>query len=313
MNVWNGIAEFPAERNPVVATIGNYDGMHLGHQAILHEVRLDAHRRGLASLLITFDPHPLSVVAPDKQPSLLQTRQQKLDSLARSGPSDVLIIAFNREIAALSGEQFFSDLLGDRVRFAAIHVGENFRFGRRRSCDQVSLQRIGGWRGFSAHCVPSLRLNGETVSSSVIRAAVSDGRVERAGRMLGRPFSVVGLVVRGDGRGRGLSFPTANLEVTNDLLPARGVYVAETVVGARPHPSVVNVGVRPTFDGRRLVVEAHLLDYDGDLYGEQVELRFLARIREEMRFADAGELTAQIARDRDAAALFFRDAAAESG
>jgi riboflavin kinase/FMN adenylyltransferase len=187
-------------------------------------------------------------------------------------------------------------------------VGESFRFGRAREGDVARLRRIGAAQGFEVHVVRPVLRDGETASSSIIRAAVSAGQVERARRLLGRPFELQGRVVRGDGRGRRLRYPTANVEVENELYPSNGVYITETVVLATRFASLANVGTRPTFLGRTRTVESHLLDYEGDLYDEPLSLRFLARIRDEMRFANASELADQIARDRAAAESYFQQA-----
>ncbi|HKQ59765.1 MAG TPA: bifunctional riboflavin kinase/FAD synthetase [Candidatus Polarisedimenticolaceae bacterium] len=304
MRVWNSIEDFGAQPGSAVATIGNFDGVHLGHQAILARV-VAAAASDRHALLITFDPHPLAVVAPERRPKQLQTRRQKLDALEARGLSDVLIVPFTPAVAALSGERFFEELLGPHVRLTALYVGEDFRFGRERQGDLELLRRLGGRRGFAAHVVPPVIVDGQPVSSSAIRAAALAGDVERARRLLGYPFTLAGEVVRGEGRGRTLQFPTANIAVENELVPRAGVYITETRVLAARWPSVTNVGFRPTFGGGRFSVEAHLLDFDGDLYREQAELSFLARLRDERRFPSAHELADQIARDRSAAESYF--------
>jgi riboflavin kinase / FMN adenylyltransferase len=305
VNVWNELDAFPTGREPLVATIGNFDGVHLGHRAILASVTAAAKARSARSLLITFDPHPLAVVAPSRRPRLLQTRRQKLETLEDARIDGVLILPFDRELASLDGESFFGEFLAQRLQFASVHVGRNFRFGRARGGDLRVLEAIGRDRGFSVVGVPPVEIAGETVSSSAIRAAIEEGDVERARAMLGRPFAVTGEVIRGDGRGRTLEFPTANLAVENETIPRRGVYVTETVAFASRFPSVTNVGVRPTFGGTTLSVETHLLDVDEDLYGERLEVRFLARLRDERTFRGAAELADQIARDRAAASSYF--------
>ncbi len=305
MIVWYGIERFPAGAPPVVATIGNYDGVHLGHRAILASVVSSARGLGARSLLITFEPHPLAVVAPSRRPKLLQTRRQKLDSLEDAGLDGVLVLRFDRGLAALTGAQFFESFLRGHVSPRAIHVGDSFRFGHDRAGDVSLLRRLGGELGFEVVGVPPVIVDDEVVSSSAIRRAVEQGEVERARRMLGRPFALTGEVVGGEGRGRTLDFPTANLDVENEMVPLRGVYVTEALVLSSRFGSVTNVGVRPTFGGDALVVETHLIDFDDDLYGERIEIRFLARLRDERRFAGPAELADQIARDRAAATAYF--------
>jgi riboflavin kinase/FMN adenylyltransferase len=307
MRIFNGIDRLAELPGPLAASIGNYDGVHLGHQEILKRVVSEANRLGNPSMLITFDPHPAAVVAPERRPRHLQTRRQKLDSLEATGLTDLLILAFTPDLAALSGEEFFTKVLAPHIRFASIHVGDNFRFGRDRGADVATLRRIGESAGFVVDGVPPVQLDGMPVSSSAIRKAVELGRVEQASRMLGRPFGVLGEVVPGDGRGTEIQFPTANIAVENEMIPAVGVYVTETQALASRHRSVTNVGVRPTFGGREVIVETHLLDFDDDLYTERIEVRFLARIRDELRFANAVELGDQIARDLAAAEAFFEN------
>jgi len=305
MNVWNALESFPTGREPIVATIGNFDGVHLGHQAILASVARESRARRAPSLLVTFDPHPLAVVAPGRRPKLLMTRRQKLEVLESAGLDGVLVLPFDRELAAMTGEEFFSDHLAARIRFASVHVGRNFRFGQARSGDLRLLEAIGAAGGFAVEGIPPVEIDGETVSSSAIRIAVEDGEVERAAAMLGRAFALTGEVVRGEGRGRSLDYPTANLAVDNEMIPRRGVYVTETIVLASRFPSVTNVGVRPTFGGTRLCVETHLIDVEDDLYGERIEVRFLARLRDEIRFDGPAALSDQISRDLAAAHGFF--------
>lgn len=305
MIVWNGMERYPHGAAPVVATIGNYDGVHLGHRAILRSVALAARTRGLSSLVVTFDPHPLAVVAPARRPRLLQTRRQKLDALEECGVDGVLILRFDGALAALSGEGFFREFLRGRVTPAAIHVGDSFRFGHDRAGDVDLLCRLGAEIGFEVVGVPQVTSDGELVSSSAIRKAVEEGDIGRARRMLGRPFTLTGEIVAGDGRGRTLDFPTANLDVENEMIPHRGVYVTETLVLSARYPSVTNVGVRPTFGGSSLIVETHVIEFDDDIVGERMDLRFLARLRDEKRFSGPDELADQIARDRAAAVAYF--------
>lgn len=307
MNIWNGVQSLPSDMPPVVASIGKCDGVHLGHQEIMRRVAAEARRLDLPALLISFDPHPTAVVAPHRLPRLIQTRRQKLDCLEQTGLTDFLILEFDDAMASLSGDRFFIDVLLSKLRFSALFVGRNFRFGRERSGDLALLQDIGEREDFKVHGVEPVVVDGEIVSSSAIRDSVDSGDVEQAARMLGRPFALSGEVIEGKGRGRELHFPTANLLVETELLPSAGVYVTETVALASRHPSVTNVGVRPTFSGRELTVESHLLDFDDDLYTERVEVRFLARIRDEMRFDNPMELADQIARDRAAALSYFQN------
>ncbi len=313
MKVYRGLEQYPADAPAVVATVGNYDGVHLGHQAILRALVAEARRRRLPALVVSFEPHPLAVLAPERKPALLQTPRQKLEALEAAGADAVLIQRFDRSLAACSAEGFIREVLGARLRLAALFVGENFRFGRGQEGDVSLLRRLGEALGFAVHAVRAVTVDGERVSSTRIREAVRAGRVREAARLLGRPFAVEGSVVPGAGRGGPLGFPTANLEADNELLPARGVYITEALALAARYGSVTNVGVRPTFGGSSLVVEAHLLGFEGHLSGERMELRFLERLRDERRFASPAELADQIARDRAAAESYFQNAVWEAG
>ena len=307
MKIWNGIERYPEDAGPVVATIGNYDGVHRGHRIILSDVVAAARARNARSLLITFDPHPLQVVAPERRPRLLQTRGQKLECLEATGLDAVLILAFNPTLAAMTGEQFFDAVLDRRVDLAEVRIGENFRFGHDRAGGVDLLASIGAQRDFEVVSVPAVQIDGGIVSSSGIRQRIRDGQVESAAVMLGRPYTIRGEVTHGDGRGRMLRYPTANLSTRNELLPGNGVYVTEAVTGAARQAALSNVGTRPTFHGGEPGVETHLIDFEGNLYGERMEVRFLARIRDEQRFADGAALSNQIARDLAAAEAYFEN------
>ena len=297
MIVVNGLDRIEG-RLRAVASIGNYDGVHLGHRAILASLQAAARRAQVPSLLVTFDPHPAAVVAPERRPPLLQTRRQKLDALEETGLDLVLVVTFDPALAALDPEQFLERLAHAGVDLHAVHVGRGFRFGRARAGDLARLAEIGARRGFGVVGIPEVRHDGEIVSSSAIRRRLAEGDVETARQMLGRPYALAGEVVRGEGRGARLQFPTANLRVENELIPRGGVYVTETVALGRRHGSITNIGHRPTFGGSALTVESHLLDFEADLYGARLEVRFLQRLRDERRFAGPDELVRQIERDR---------------
>ena len=307
MIVWHGLERCPPGTQAALA-LGNFDGVHLGHQAVLQQVQASARAGQARAVLVTFEPHPAEVLAPERRPRLLQTRRQKLAALEEAGVDAVLVLPFDLALAALSAEEFMGRLCTALIP-RSIHVGTGFRFGRERQGDVALLRAIGARHGFAVEEVPPLEVDGARVSSSRIREAVLAGRVEVARGLLGRPYALEGRVVRGEGRGAMLAFPTANLAVENELPPLRGVYVTETVALALRWHSVTNVGVRPTFDGSRLTVESHLIDYEGDLYGERVEACFLARLRDERRFPDPTALADQIARDRAAAVAWFQSLA----
>ncbi|NIM01380.1 MAG: bifunctional riboflavin kinase/FAD synthetase [Acidobacteria bacterium] len=305
MKVWNGLDDLPDDRSPAVASIGNYDGVHRGHQRILESVVGDARQRGAVAALITFDPHPLTVVAPDRRPDLVQTRRQKLRSLESTRIDEVLIVPFDAALAALEPEAFFEEFLLPRYPLGALHVGDNFRFGKARRGDVELLASIGQRAGFDVRRVGAVEVDDRIVSSSAIRHAVRDGDVALAERLLGRPFALTGLVARGESRGRELGFPTANLEPDNMLLPRPGVYLTQVRALAGRHAAMTNIGLRPTFGRDRLTVETHVLDFDDDLYGQRIEVLFLERLRDEQPFDGPAQLADQLARDRAAAESYF--------
>lgn len=281
---------------PVVA-VGNFDGVHLGHQRILATLRRRAEAAGGTVVVITFTPHPQKVLHPDSAPRLIATRRQKEAWLAAAGAAVMLDLPFTRELAALSPEAFVDRVLLGGLRASEVHVGRNFRFGRNRGGDFATLEDLGRSRGFTAMAVDGVRQDGERISSSRVRKALGAGDVRQAARLLGREEELQGEVVPGDARGRLLGVPTANLAVENELVPCTGVYATRLLVDGEPLPAVTNIGSRPTFPGAGAAVETHVLDFSGDLYGRRLDLRFVERLRDERRFAGMDELRAQIAQD----------------
>lgn len=287
------------ERAPTVVSVGFFDGVHRGHQTMIHQAVRLAHDRGLRSAVVTFDRHPMEVVRPGSQPPLLMTAQRRTQTLARSGVDLVVVVPFDDELRHLPPAAFVDKVLMGPLDAAAVIVGANFRFGHRATGDVATLTELGQARGFTARGVSLLEVDGVTVSSTVIRAAVGDGSVDRAAAFLGRPHLLDGIVVRGDRRGAQLGFPTANLAVPERVaVPGNGVYAGHffSPDGA-PHPCVTNVGQRPTFSGAGVRVESHLLDHDADLYGMQAAVDFRHRLRGEQRFDGPDDLVRQIRED----------------
>jgi len=294
----------PFLREPV-ATIGNFDGVHRGHRAIIERVLERARHLGGTSVVITFDPHPLVVLAPGRAPHMITTRRQKLALLEAAGIDAVLVLPFDTALAAVGAADFVAGHLAGRLGLREVYVGANFNFGRGREGDAAALVDLCAGHGISAAQVDEVRFLGSPVSSSRIRRALAAGEVELARELLGRPFAVDGTVTRGAGRGAALGIRTANLRVANALLPQDGVYVTETHVDGRRLPSVTNIGSRPTFPDQAFAVETHLLDAAPDLYGHPIEVAFLARLRQELRFDSAQALVEQIRRDIERARAFF--------
>ena len=284
-----------------VAAVGNFDGVHLGHQRILETLRQRAAPHDGTVVVITFNPHPQRVLHPDTAPRLIATRGQKVAWLEAAGVDLMLELPFTRQLAALSPLDFVERVLQRGLRVAEVHIGRNFRFGHDRTGSFETLEELGRAHGFTAMPVDGVRQGGRRISSSRIRTALGEGEVQLAAALLGRQEVLVGQVVPGDARGRILGFPTANLAVENELVPFTGVYATSMVVDREPLPAVTNIGSRPTFPGAGPALETHILDYDGDLYGRDVELRFVERLRDERRFAGLDELKEQIALDVAAA------------
>lgn len=284
-----------------VAALGNFDGMHLGHQALVAQVCRRAAARGGTPVALIFDPHPAQVLRPDKAPPLLMTRDQKLDALAGAGLGGVAIVRFTAEVAGWEPETFVERVLIQWLGVAEVWVGENFLFGRNRAGTFTLLKALGQDRGFRTDKIDPVLYKDFIVSSSRIRRLLAEGRVDEAAALLGRPYTIDGTVVHGDGRGRALGVPTANLDTVNPLLPAAGVYATRSEVGGVWHPSVTNVGRRPTVGGEAVTVETFLLDGVHELYGARLRLAFVERLRDERRFDGLDALAAQLRLDIEAA------------
>ena len=301
MRIVRGLGSVPPETRPSAVALGVFDGVHLGHRAILGTALTRARAAGLEAVVCTFDPHPMEVLQPDRAPRPITTLDERLALIGETGVDAVVVLAFTRELASMEPEAFVKDMLLDRLRAREIVVGYNHRFGRGARGDARLLQELADRVGFRAHVVPPMTVEGAAVSSTEIRSALQRGDVTTAARDLGRPYTIAGPVTAGAGRGRTLGFPTANIEAERPVLVARGVYRGRIHVDGQQHSTVVNVGVRPTFGETMLAVEAHLIDFKGDLYGRRVRLDFLERLRDEMRFPSVEELKAQVARDIAAA------------
>lgn len=293
--------------NPVLA-LGNFDGLHRGHMKIIDRVRRRAGERAGTPAAMTFDPHPSRVLRPDKAPPLLMTKDQRLEALSRSGMQGVAVVRFTHELSQWDPETFVRTVLVEWLHVVEVWVGANFLFGHDRAGNYSVLRSLGARYGFRAEKIDPVRYKDFVVSSTRIRRLLSEGRVDEAGALLGHHYFIDGSVVRGAGRGRELGFPTANLATPNELLPPAGVYATTATVDGVVHPSVTNVGLRPTFgDVDRPVVETHILDNSAVLYERTVRLSFVQRLRDERAFADADALKAQIDADcRSARRLFGR-------
>ena len=290
--------------SPVLA-LGNFDGLHRGHAKIIDRVRRRAGERGGTPAAMTFDPHPPRVVRPDKAPALLMTTEQRIEALGRAGMQGVAVVRFTREMSAWDPETFVRTVLVEWLHVVEVWVGANFLFGHDRAGTFSVLRTLGARYGFRAEKIDAVRYKDFVVSSTRIRRLIAEGRVDEAGALLGHHYFIDGTVVHGDARGREIGFPTANLESANELLPPAGVYATAASIGGIEHPSVTNVGTRPTFGGGGLRVETHLLDGSRDLYDARVRLSFVQRLRDERAFPDVDALRAQIDADCRAARRLF--------
>jgi riboflavin kinase/FMN adenylyltransferase len=301
MQIVRGLESFPPDAEPSAVALGAFDGIHLGHRAILGRAVTQARENKLRALACTFDRHPMEVLQPDRAPLPITTLDERLELIAETGIDTTVVIPFNPVIAGIEAKAFVQDVLIGTLKARGIVVGFNHRFGRGARGDARLLETLATPLGFRAHIVPALMVDGVPVSSSEIRAALQRGDLPSAARLLGRSYSIRGVVVRGAGRGRTLGFPTANVKTERPLGLPVGVYVCRFMTGPRQHQAVVNVGFRPTFGVNELAVEAHVLDFAGDLYDAQVTLTFLRRVREERKFPSVDALKEQIALDVAAA------------
>jgi riboflavin kinase/FMN adenylyltransferase len=298
----------PLAQDRSAISVGNFDGLHLGHQKIIRSLVAEARNSDLRAAVITFDPHPMKVLRPESAPQLIETLTQRLSGLEKLGLDAALVLKFDAKLARVSAEDFVRQILLETARSQKILVGSNFRFGHKHAGDVKLLQQAGTARGFEVEIVPPVELDGTPVSSTRVRQAVSDGGVVEAAKLLGRHFALTGDINPGDGRGSKIVFPTLNLAPEQELLPARGVYATRVLLHDGEHDAVTNVGVRPTFDGHGLTVESHLLDFSETVRDGRLEVRFIERLREEQKFSGAEELRAQIGRDIEAAIRIFERA-----
>jgi riboflavin kinase/FMN adenylyltransferase len=305
MRLFHGIENARIAR-PTVLTLGVFDGLHLGHQLVMSTVVERARATGAVPTVITFDPHPRAVLHPESAPPLLQTFDQKIEAFGMLGIEQVIVLRFNQSFAQIEAEDFLRDVVGERLQAREVYLGRGFAFGRERKGNIELLREVSGRLGFLAEEVPEVRLRGQRISSSAIRKLLSEGSVNRARRMLGRPYGVEGRVVHGEERGHTIGFPTANLRPQNRVIPRHGVYVTATRIEGVWRRSITNVGTRPTFEiDAQTSVETYVMNWSGDLYGNVVRVRFLRRLRAEQRFANVDELKRQIELDRQRAESYF--------
>lgn len=298
MQRWRGVEQVPTDWGRCVVTIGVFDGVHKGHQRIIGRAVELAGERGVPSVVLTFDPHPSEIIRPGSHPALLTGVRAKAELLEALGVDVMCVLPFTKELQQQSPERFVHEVLVERLHVVAVVVGENFRYGAKGAGDVAALHVAGRRLGFAVEGVPLEGSGSTTYSSTYVRALIDAGEVREAARVLGREHRVEGVVVRGDQRGRAIGYPTANLSpLPWSAVPADGIYAGHLVRGGRPLAAAVSIGTNPTFAGRERRVEAYVLDFDGDLYGERVAVTFTERLRPMARFATVEGLVAQMDQD----------------
>ncbi|MCU1267322.1 MAG: Riboflavin biosynthesis protein [Acidobacteria bacterium] len=312
MRLFHGTDNAEIQR-PTVLTLGVFDGLHLGHQLVMRTVSERARVTGAVPTVITFDPHPRAVLHPESAPPLLQTLDQKVEGFGVLGIEQAIVINFTKEFSLIRAEDFLRDVVKERLQAREVYLGSGFAFGHDREGHIDLLRKTSKELGFFADEVPEVQLRNQRVSSSRIRGLLAEGKVNLARRMLGRPYGVEARVEHGAERGRTLGFPTANLHPRNRVIPRNGVYVTGTLIEGQWRRSVTNVGLRPTFTSdAEPSVETFVMDWDGDLYGDVVRVRFLHRLRDEKKFSSISELSAQIENDIGCANNYFERSGARN-
>ena len=297
MRIINDLTFTAADFSSSVVTIGNYDGLHLGHQEIIARAIALAKNIDGETVVLTFDPHPVQFLHPELHIPLIAPYRKKMMLLEKYGVDCTINLPFTKDIAQFSAERFIQDIVVNRIAPSWVVIGFNFTFGKGRSGTAAELKKIGERLGFGVEVVPPHTVAGEVVSSTRIRDLIRQGEIAAANRMLGMHHFILGKVIHGHARGKGLGFPTANLEITGDLYPKAGVYAATVVVGNERYQGVVSIGTNPTFQDKEFAVEVFLFDYQGDLYGKELQVNFVARIRDEAIFPSPEALARQIERD----------------
>ena len=300
MKILRAASELAPGSRKICLAIGFFDGVHLGHQQIIRQTIADARQHDGIALVVTFDQHPNTVVAPDRVPPLIYSPQQKLRAIESLGADALLLLRFNREFSEQTGEAFIRQRASDLGRIQSICVGADFVFGHKRTGNVELLKKLGAELNFTVHGVAAVSLDGQIVRSTRIREAIRSGDFDAASQMLGRAYSLASRVMEGDKLGRTLGFPTANLDITGLVLPPNGVYAAHAEVAGKNFHAVLNIGVRPTINQSTPAprLEIHLLDFSSEqLYGKEIEVTFATKLRDERKFASLDELKTQIGRD----------------
>ncbi len=304
MRIINGFKSLPSFPEQTIIALGNFDGVHEGHRAILDFVIKKAKGSNLTSVLLTFSPHPETILGK-KRVQLIQTIDQRLEEIRKFNLDVVLIIPFDKTFSRLTAQEFIQKILINLLKAKIVVVGRNFRFGHNRKGDSRLLNRLASRYDFQVFSLPSVTKDGSTVSSSLIRSLLQEGQVKKANVLLGRPYEISGEVIRGQARGKSIGYPTANIQTANEILP-RGVFVTKVGIDAKMWPSVTNIGQRPTFGHQKIIIESYILGFDRDLYGKNITIQFLQKIREEKKFTSPQDLSDQIRKDIETASRYFQ-------
>lgn len=307
MRIYEGSLQAKGKLNGCVVTLGVFDGVHLGHQELIKKCRQRALQRQLPATVYTFDPHPVRVLSPEGCPPLLMTQRQKLRTLKEMGVDVVIVEPFTKRLSRLTPENFFKKILLERLGAREILVGYDFTFGTQRSGTAAQLVAMGHESNVAVHIMKAFFSDGYLVSSTAIRQKVQEGDMIRAASLLGRPYSIEGIVIKGDGLGRQLGFPTANLNSENELLPHTGVYASYCYSKGHRYQAVTHIGMRPTFQGEDLRIETHILHFKGQLTRNRIRIAFLKRLRPEIHFHSPEELIEQIHKDIELVRNFFQE------
>ena len=307
MKVIRDFNDIPPEFRDAYVTIGNFDGVHLGHIPILKKLIDEAHGEHRKALVITFDPHPKRVLHPDIKPFYLITSlEEKIKLLEDAGIDGLILIPFDLEFAKTTAEAFVNKILWDKLHIRKIFIGHDYSFGKNKAGNEAFLSSRGKKLGFDVDVIHAVKLGDETVSSTRLRYAILNGNVKIAARLLGRPYNVSGMVVPGKSRGAALGIPTANIKPDKELLPAQGVYAVLVDLKGKRYQGVLNIGFNPTFSDKELSIEVFLFDFAGDIYGEKLNVLFVERLRDEIKFAKPEQLVEQIKKDIDQAKTILK-------
>jgi len=298
MKIIKGVNEITREFTNSIITIGNFDGIHLAHQDIFKRVITEAHNENRKSVVITFDPHPKKVLHPERRPFfLIASLDEKLKLIRDLGIDAVVLIQFSLEFAKVTAEEFVKNILWDKLHIKKIFIGHDYIFGRDKGGNKEYLKVLGDRIGFQVEVIDAIKVDDAIVSSTRTRNTILDGNVKLAARLLGRPYNLGGMVIKGHQRGAGIGFPTANIKPEKVLVPGRGVYAIIAEVEGETHPGVLNIGFNPTFANDKLTIEAHIINFKGNIRGKSLDIFFIDRLRDEMKFENPKKLAVQIKRD----------------